>query len=125
MSESLLRKQDIPNLSVHLVWSSQLGATESHVARAMKLMEDPRVIHYWDQGALVGTAFQGHIENLGSPAWDVWALFAAGVTWEGETPPEWDWWEHQLSALDLPELRLDPPRFASKALELSKQSESR
>lgn len=105
---------------MYVVWSSQLGAREKHVAGGAKLMQDERVTHYWDPDQRVGTAFQHHIDDLGSPAWDVWMLFAPGVTWEREIPPAPTWWEHQLSGLrDYADLRLDPDRFASKAVELS------
>jgi hypothetical protein len=83
-------------------------------------MEDERAAHYWDPERQVGAAFQRHIANLSSPAWDVWMLFAPGILWEDEIPPAPTWWEHQLSDLqDYADLRLDPDRFARKALEMS------
>ena len=83
-------------------------------------MDDPRAYHYWDPERTVGTAFQQHF-GLEKPAWDVWMLFAPGVSWEDGVPPEPTWWEHQLSHLERlnPELRLNPDRFADKAVELS------
>ncbi|MFQ5525006.1 MAG: hypothetical protein ACE5GX_01965 [Thermoanaerobaculia bacterium] len=111
---------EIKNLSVHVVWSSQTGAKAKHVKGGAELMQDARARHYWDPERRIGAAFQGHIANLSSPAWDVWMLFAPGVLWEGETPPAPTWWEHQLSGLeDYTDLRLDPVRFARKALEMS------
>ena len=105
---------------MHVVWSSQLGAKEKHVVGGAKLMQDERVAHYWDPDLRVGAAYQRHIADLESPAWDVWMLFAPGVVWDEETPPAPTWWEHQLSGLkDYSDLRLDPDRFARKALEMS------
>jgi len=90
------------------------------VAGAARLVDDPRASRYWDPDRRVGAAFQTHIAHMASPAWDVWMLFAPGVLWEGESPPEPTWWEHQLSALRGYEDRwLDPERFARKALEMS------
>ena len=114
----MLEEVEIENLSVHVVWSSQLGAKEKHVAGGAELMDDARASHYWDPENRVGTAFQRHIANLSSPAWDVWMLFAPGVVWQDDIPPAPTWWEHQLGGLD-PDLRLDPDRFARKAVELS------
>ncbi len=114
----MLDEVEIENLSVHVVWSSQLGARAKHVAGGAALMQDARATHYWDPDRRVGAAFQEQIANLGSPAWDVWMLFAPGVVWEGDGPPAPTWWEHQLRGLD-EALRLDPRRFARKALEMS------
>ena len=112
------------NLSVHVVWSSQTGAKAKHVAGGAKLMNDERATHYWDPKRRVGAAFQRHIANMGSPAWDVWLLYEPDVLWEGESPPAPTWWEHQLSGLkDYADLRLDPDRFARKALEMSAPSD--
>ena len=120
----MLEDVEIENLSVHVIWSNQLGGTASHLPAAMRLMEDERVAHYWDEHAFVGTAFAPHIENLQPPVWDVWMLFAPVTVWDGNEPPEPDWWEHQLTVLShRPELRLDPDRFAAKALELSSRKE--
>ena len=109
----------IDNLTVHVVWSSQVGAKEKHVAGATGLMEDARVTHYWDADRVVGSAFQQHIDDLDSPAWDVWMLFAPGIVWEGDGPPAPTWWEHQLSGLkDHADRRLDADRFAQKAIDM-------
>ena len=109
---------EIENLSVHVVWSSQTGAKAKHVEGGAKLMRDERAAHYWDPDKRAGKAFRKHIANMRSPAWDVWMLFAPEVTWERRTPPEPTWWEHQLGGLDR-SLKLDPDRFARKALEMS------
>ncbi len=114
----------IENLSVHVVWSSQLGAKAKHVAGGAELMQDSRATHYWDPDQRIGAAFQKHIADLSSPAWDVWMLFAPGVLWQGEQPPAPSWWEHQLGSLKShASLRLDPDRFARKAVELSAAAE--
>jgi hypothetical protein len=116
-----LDEAEIENLSVHVVWSSQIGAKAKHVAGGGRLMEDERAFHYWDPKRRIGAAFQQHIAHMSSPAWDVWMLFAPGVLWEGESPPAPTWWEHQLSGLKgLEDLRLDPERFAQKAAEISR-----
>lgn len=103
-------------MSVYVVWSTQLGARESHVPEATTLMNDPRVRHYWDPELVVGDAVAGDL-GLSEPAWDVWLLYGRDARWEGSGPPEPDWWEHQLHGL--PEERhLDPSRFAEKARQL-------
>ena len=116
-----MEEVDIDNLTVYVVWSSQTGAKEKHVAGGAELMQDERALHYWDPDMGVGEAFQDHIANLGAPAWDVWMLFAPGVVWDEQLPPAPSWWEHQLGILmdEYGDLRLDSDRFAQKALQLS------
>lgn len=99
-------------MAVYVVWSSQLGAEESHVPDATGLIPDPRVRHYWDGEQVVGGAYQEPL-GLTQPAWDVWMLFDGNASW-GDTPPAPAWWEHQLTSLP-DSLRLDPERFARKA----------
>jgi hypothetical protein len=118
VKKSLLDEVAIENLTVHVVWSSQVGAEAQHVAGGAELMQDERAVHYWDPNRRVGAAFRKHIVGLSSPAWDVWMLYAPGVSWEGHAPLPPTWWEHQLPGLD-PALRLDADRFARKALKLS------
>jgi hypothetical protein len=120
VARSLLQERAIENLSVHVVWSSQLGAEEHHAVDAAGLMVDPRVRHYWDRERRVGAAYQDRL-GLGGPAWDVWLLFAPGTSWPPEAAPDPAWWEHQLRALDglYPDRRLDPDRFAARAEELA------
>jgi hypothetical protein len=103
-----------------VVWSSQLGAEEHHARQAAELMLDPPVSHYWDPEQRVGAAFQDRL-GLSAPAWDVWLLFAPGSRWDAGAALVPAWWEHQLRVLDAPhpDRRLDPDRFAAKALALS------
>ena len=98
-----------------MVWSPQLGAEEKHVDGAAQLIDDSRVTQYWDPTMAAGRAFE-HLLGTSGPAWDVWMLFGPDARW-GESPPEPDWWEHQLGGLP-PDRRLDFDRFAEKALGL-------
>jgi hypothetical protein len=117
-----LRKElSIPNLSVFVISSSQLGAKEKNTANSIKLMNGPGVSHYWDGGQRVGATVQAYVEGLEAPAWDFWMIYRPGVTWGSDQAPEPDWWEHQLGTLgrDFAERRLDAQRFAQKARALS------
>lgn len=95
-----------------MVWSPQLGAEEKHVAGAAELIDDPRVTQYWDPAMAAGRAFE-RVLGTPVPAWDVWMLFGPEARW-GESPPEPDWWEHQLGSFR-PDRRLDFERFTEKA----------
>lgn len=107
-------------MAVYVVWSTQLGARESHVPDATTLMTDPRARHYWDSTLSVGRSVSPHL-GLDSPAWDVWLLYGRDAIWGGDTLPEPEWWEHQLRGLP-DSLRLDPDRFGRKARELLEQA---
>jgi hypothetical protein len=103
-------------VAVFVVWSSQLGAGEKNVAGGTTLIPDRRARDFWDQGQMVGTAFEPVIGTSG-PAWDVWMLFGPGARWPAAGVPVPAWWEDQLYGLP-PERHLDPDRFAAKAAAL-------
>lgn len=116
LQKEWLAKEPSSDLAVYVVWSTQLGASESRVPDATALMPDARARHYWDPGLAVGKAVSGQL-GLDDPAWDVWLLYDRVKTWGRGGPPEPDWWEHQLGNLPA-ERRLDPQRFAQRAAEL-------
>ena len=103
-------------MRVYVVWSSQQGAHEQHVASASRLMADPRVRHYWDGNKLVGRAFEPIIGS-NVPAWDTYLLFDRNAVWTEATPPAPTWWEHQLDGMT-PERFLNPKRFAEHAAKI-------
>lgn len=103
-------------MAVYVVWSSQVGGRERNVDKAAQRVPDLRARHYWDDDQLVGKAFQP-ILRTPEEAWDVWMLFEPGVRWEGETPPQPTWWEHQLYGMPFERL-LNSERFAKKAVEI-------
>ncbi len=112
-----------------VVWSSQLGAEQRHVAPAAELMTDARARHYWDPGLIIGRAYQrltlgDRILDIGTEAWDVWLLFDRSARWTSSGPPTPAWWEHQLQVLPQ-ERRLDPERFAARAAELLRPAPKR
>jgi hypothetical protein len=118
LRDTWLEKEPSKEVAVYLVWSSQLGAQERHVAEAAKLLPDPRVRHFWDGEQVVGTTFE-RVLGVGEPAWDVWMLFDRQATWEAGAPVP-AWWEHQLPGM--PEDRvLDGDRFSTKASALLKR----
>ena len=106
-------KDSLRDVAVYVVWSSQLGAEEKHVASALALVPDSRARHYWDGDRLVGSAYQP-VLGMRAAAWDTWMLFDRNAVWHGDAPPRPAWWEHQMSS-GPPELLLDSKRFASHA----------
>ncbi len=56
-----------------------------------------RVAHFWDSERVLGDLFS-KVLNIEGSAWDVYFLYAPGVTWEGQQPPVPTFWMHQLPA---------------------------
>ena len=49
-----------------------------------KVLDDPRVVHFWDQRARTGRWFGDHVAGRGL-AWDAFFLYGPDATWV-ETP---------------------------------------
>ena len=111
-----LAKDSLKDVAVYVVWSPQLGADESYVAGATKLVPDPRARHYWDGQMLVGTEYQPLVGSSG-PAWDTWMVFDKKTMWRADGVPQPAWWEHQMSS-GPPALMLDANRWTSHAIAL-------
>jgi hypothetical protein len=94
-----------------------LMATAADVPAAMELMPGADVIHYWDGDAR--TSFS-YAPVLGVPfAWDVWMVYAPGITWDDPSkPPSPTVWRHQLHE-GPPDRELDAALFAAEATTLA------
>jgi len=115
LQSAWLAKDSLKDVAVYVVWSSQLGAQEKHVASASALVPDRRARQYWDSQMLVGSAYQP-VLHTSAAAWDTWMLFDKNAVWRADAVPRPAWWEHQLSGP--PQLKLDPDRWASHAIAL-------
>jgi hypothetical protein len=102
------------SLAVYAVWEPILMTdSETSARRAVSLLPDPRVRHYWTDAPSLGLLYQEPIGLRAEPAWDVYLVYAPGATWEeGALPPAPDWFMHQLGDR-LPEDRaFDAPKLA-------------
>jgi hypothetical protein len=68
--------------------------TEAAQERAAAFPSD-RVEHAWDSGRRAGELFARAL-SLKGVAWDVYLLYAPGITWERQQPPQPSTWMHQL-----------------------------
>lgn len=73
--------------------------------------------HYWIDNRDVGKLFQTPINLKTEPAWDVYLLYPAGVTWT-DSPPEPYFFMHQLGNRLPPENRLSGEGLARRVREL-------
>ncbi len=79
-----------------------LGVAEAEAAA----FKDPRLVDAWDPQRRLGELF-AHTLGLTKTAWDVYLLYAPGIRWEGDDPPEPTFWMHQLGG----SYGADPARF--------------
>ncbi len=93
--------------------------SEEQAEASSSSLQDPRVAHWWDPDRQLGRLYTKAL-GLGKMAWDVYLLYAPGVEWTGELPPQPSFWMHQLSmqyGTD-PALRLEPGRFSREIKDL-------
>jgi hypothetical protein len=100
-----------------VVWVPVLPADAVEAAMAQAAAwHDPRVIHLWDGTGEVNAPFAQSLSLTGA-GWDLYLVYAQGVRWEEDLPPQPTFWMHQLSpsvGAD-PSLRLslDPSRMGA------------
>ncbi len=96
--EEVLEQVDSDDLSIFAVWMPVLGSDNAAAGKdAESLLPDDRVTHYWDGDNSLGKLY-GRILTLPRGrqlAWDIYFVYAPGVTWEQE-PPLPTQWMHQL-----------------------------
>ncbi len=96
--QEVLEQVDSDDLSVFAVWMPVLGSDNAAAGKdAESLLPDDRVTHYWDGDNSLGKLY-GRLLTLPRGrqlAWDIYFVYAPGVTWEQE-PPLPTQWMHQL-----------------------------
>jgi len=93
---------------VYAVWEPILETDDERSARkAVTLFPNERVKQYWVRSRAVGELFQPPINLEGKPAWDVYLVYAPGIVWDGDTPPEPTFFMHQLGGRLPDDQRLD------------------
>jgi len=103
-----------------IAWIPMMDSDDLRAARREAgEMQHDRIGHVWDGDRRLGTAFAGTL-GLEGHAWDVYLLYGAGAVWTAESPPEPDFWMHQLptSVRADPARLLRPGRFAQEARSL-------
>jgi len=92
--------QDFPraDISVSIVWINMLALDNEGAARmSARMIEDPRVRHFYDPEKHVGKAIA---KSLGcedsDAAWDIYLFYEKGIEWIEDAPTPTDWM-HQLT----------------------------
>ncbi len=115
MQSKTLEQIDDTTLSVYAVWEPILKTDDERSSRkATILFPDERVSNYWVDTRSVGELFQPSIDLKTEPAWDVYLVYAPGVTWDDAGPPRPNYFMHQLSGRLPAENRLDATELAKQ-----------
>jgi len=79
-----------------VVWLPMLKNDNASAAAAQAgAFTDPRVVQRWDSSRTSGHLLAKTLK-LNTPAWDVYLVYAPGVTWNGDDAPQPTFWMHQL-----------------------------
>ncbi len=83
----MLAKLADRDVAVSVVWLPMVRTDARDLWPADAII-DPRATHDWDEAKAVGTALASR-DDLAAwrpVAWDVWAVFPAGVRWDDAVP---------------------------------------
>lgn len=122
--QNLLNRFRGEALEVELVWIPMVDGDSYASAEAHAVGQtNSSIVNSWDKDRVVGDAFR---ETLGlkRTAWDVYLVYAPGITWDGPIPPKPTFWMHQLhptkNGAD-PALFLNEDALEAKLAELTKR----
>ncbi len=86
MRSNILEKYPSSGVRVYVVWFNMLpGDSRNLVDR--KVLNDRRVVNYYDPDRVVGTWFAQHSEGGGGIVWDAYFLYGADASWLAEPGP--------------------------------------
>lgn len=95
-----------PRIKTYVVWGPMLGEeTEDDAEEASKFLNDPRSTHFWTGEHDLAEMLKEPVGLTDELAWDVFLVFAPGVTWN-DRPPKPDYLMHHGKSLP-EELRLN------------------
>lgn len=86
MRSNILKKYPSSDVRVYVVWFNMLpGDSRDLVDR--KVLNDHRVVNYYDPNRVVGSWFAAHTEGGGGIVWDAYFLYGASASWTVEPGP--------------------------------------
>ncbi len=100
--EGILDKYPDKDISLTIVWVDMYpGDNFSSARRTARILDDPRVKHFYDFDDIVGPAFAKAIgasdwESKREPAWDIYMFYSKDANWETAVPTPDDY-THQLN----------------------------
>jgi len=93
----MFNQQKSEKLAGFVVWLPMKPRDSANTAwlESEKLKDERISVRGWDGDRKIGHLFAKPL-TLTSTAWDVYLVYAAGVKWEGNQPPQPSYWMHQL-----------------------------
>jgi hypothetical protein len=95
VQQSILDARRDANVRVYAIYFEMVEGDRGAKGRVdpKTLLDDPRVVSFWDDGKIAGRWFDENVTKLGARRgesdrieWDSFVLYDAKATW-GETPP--------------------------------------
>jgi len=86
VQNEILRKNPNANVRVFAVWLPALGG-DSAQSWDPKVLNDPRVVNYWDPSEAVSLWFGQHVTHTQDIIWDHYILFRPDATWSDVPGP--------------------------------------
>lgn len=97
-------------LSGAIIWTPMIDTDSLEDANLREFgFADLRVKQFWDPDRILGRSLSQTLRLRISIAWDVYLIYLPDHPWDGELPPEPEFWMHQQD--EEMSLYLDPPRF--------------
>lgn len=91
MQSEILNTNQAPNLRVYVVWFSMIpSGARSRWNWTGGILDDPRVLHYWDEKKRVGRFYAGKDPESDDPdvVWDAFYLYGRDAKWIEKPNPE-------------------------------------
>jgi len=114
------KKGDDPRLVTFVIHVPTLGARETNVVPASRLISNRHTTQYWEETGITGRLMQ-QVMGVDKYVWDFWTIYGPQAVWSDEhLPPVPDFWQHQLTGLPADKM-LDANVFAAKVDEFLAQ----
>ena len=98
MREEILDKEPKARLRVYAIWFSMIW-TDARSRWPEDVLRDPRVVHFWDDGRVVGRWYEENVTHRGEEVeWDAFFLYGAAASWDATLPEAVAWGRTILSA---------------------------
>jgi hypothetical protein len=93
-----------------IIWTPMIDTDSLEAANLREPgFADSRVKQFWDPDRILGRLLSQTLRLRISIAWDVYLIYLPDHPWDGELPPEPEFWMHQQD--EEMSLYLDPPRL--------------